>query len=172
LPATLKPEEAASFWQALADTNAVRANRALAGLAAAPAQALPLIKNRFRATRTRIDPKRLARLIADLDDDVFKVREKAMRELAEAGSDAADALRKALANDPSVEAKGRIEGLLKRLDKGGSSEHLRHLRAIEVLERIGTPPAKDMLRELARKPLPEELDEEIHASLQRMGERP
>ncbi|HWG44722.1 MAG TPA: WD40 repeat domain-containing protein [Gemmataceae bacterium] len=172
LPATLKAEAAASLWQALADTDAVNANRALGGLAAAPAQAVPLIKERFRATPPRVDPKRLARLIANLDDDVFKVREKATRELAEAGSDAADALRKALANDPSVEAKGRIEGLLNRLDKGGSSEHLRHLRAIEVLERIGTPAAKDVLRELAGKPLSEELGEEIRASRRRMGERP
>ncbi len=171
LPANLKPEEAVSLWQALADTDAARANRALAGLTAAPAQALPLIKERFLTTRQPADPKRLARLVTDLDDDVFKVREKAMRELADAGPDAAAALRQGLANDPSVEAKGRIEELLSRLDKGGSSEHLRNLRAIEVLERIGTPQAKDVLRELVRKPLPADLDEEIHASLQRMGDR-
>ncbi len=94
-----------------------------------------------------------------------------MRELLAAGADAADALRKALANDPSTEARRRIESLLNRLDKGGDPEHLRALRAIEVLERIGTPQARDVLRQLARKPLPTDLDNEVHASLRRLEPR-
>ena len=168
LPTTLKAEEALSFWQTLHETDAAAANRALAGLAAAPAQAVPLIKERFQTIWKKPDPERLAKLVADLDDNVFKVREQATRELAEAGPDAADLLRKALANMPSTEAKRRIEGLLNRLNKGGSPEYLRSLRAIEVLERIGTPAARDVLRELARKPLSAALVEEIQASLRRL----
>src|SRR5262249_29825469 len=117
------------------------------------------------------DAKRLARLIADLDDDAFKVREQAMRELSEAGSDAADALHQALANDPSTEAKKRLVALLNRLNKGGSPERLRSLRAIEVLERIGTPEAIDVLHELGRQSLPAELHEDIEASLRRLKKR-
>jgi hypothetical protein len=171
LPATLKAEEADSFWQALGDADAARANRALAGLTAAPAQAVPLIRDRFPVTHKRPSPERLARLVAELDDDLFKVREQATRELAEAGSDAAGVLRKALANTPSAEAKRRIEDLLDRLKKGGDSERLRCLRALEVLERIGTPPARDVLRQLAHKDLPADLAEEIRASLQRLGDK-
>ncbi len=141
-------------------------------MAAAPAQALPLIKERFRAAAKPPTPERLVRLIADLDADAFKVRERAMRELSEAGPDAADALRKVLANDPSTETRQRIEALLNRLNKGGAPERLRGLRAIEVLERIGTPQAKNVLRELARKPLSVDMNEEIQASLRRMNERP
>jgi WD40 repeat protein len=170
LPATLKEKEAVALWQALAD-DAARANRALAGLAAASAQAVPLIKQRFRTVWTKPDAKRLAQLIADLDNDAFKVREQATRELSEAGVDAADALRQAFANNPSAEAKKRLEALLNRLNEGGGSERLRSLRAIEVLERIGTPQAKDVLRELNRESLPAELREEIEASLRRMKER-
>ncbi|HEY7425532.1 MAG TPA: PQQ-binding-like beta-propeller repeat protein, partial [Gemmataceae bacterium] len=168
LPTTLKAEEAVVLWKTLADDDAARANRALAGLAAAPAQAVPLIKQRFRTDWKKLDAKQLARLIADLDDEAFKVRERATRELSEAGSDAADALHQALASNPSTEVKRRLEDLLNRLSKGGSPEHLRSLRAIEVLERIGTPEAIDVLRELARQSLPAELHEDIEASLRRV----
>lgn len=113
----------------------------------------------------------LARLIAELDDDSFKVRERATRELAKVGPDAA-ALRQAQANKPSIEAKRRIQELLTRLDKEGRSERLRCLRAIEVLERIGTPRAKDALRGLADKDIGTALREEIRASLRRMEKRP
>jgi hypothetical protein len=171
LPAMLSMEEAATLWQVLANDDAARANRALAGLAAAPAQTVPLIKQRFRTDWKKPDAKRLTRLIADLDDNAFKVRERATRELSEAGSEAADALRQALANNPSTEVKRRLEDLLNRLSKGGSPERLRSLRAIEVLERICTPEAIDVLRELARQSLPAELHEDIEASLQRLEKR-
>ncbi|MHB1425062.1 MAG: WD40 repeat domain-containing protein [Gemmataceae bacterium] len=172
LPPQLSQAETATSWQTLADDDAARANRALAGLTDAPAQAIPLIKERFRTVWSKPDAKQIARWIAELDDDAFKVREQAMRELSEAGFDAADALRRALANSPSAEAKRRMEDLLNRLNKGGDPERLRSLRAIEVLERIGTPQAKEVLWGLSRKPLSKELDDEIHASLRRMGERP
>jgi len=171
LPVTLKAEEALTFWQALSSDDTARANRALAGLAAAPARAIPLIKERFRAPGNPPSPERLARLITDLDDASFKVRERATRELAEASADVADALRKTLENDPSTETRRRIEALLDRLNKGGNPERLRCLRAIEVLERIGTPQARDMLRELAEKDIDAALREEIRASLRRLDAR-
>jgi WD40 repeat protein len=171
VPVALKAEQAAELWQTLLSPDADAANRALAGLAAAPAQAIPLIKERFRDTRKRLDSQQLARLIAELDDDSFKVRQRAERALAEAGSDAADLLRKALAEDPSPEKKRRIEGLLDHLNKGGDAESLRALRAIEVLERISTKQARDALRELRQKSVSTELREEIEASLRRLEER-
>lgn len=171
LPARVSKDEALTYWKELA-SDAARANRALAGLAAAPAQAVPLIKERFPTEWKKPDAKRLMQRIAELDDDSFKVREKAARELAEAGVDAAGALRQALRNHPSAEAKRRIEELLDRLNKGGAPERLRALRAIEVLERIGSPQAKDVLRQLAGQSLPADLREEVQASLRRLGDKP
>jgi WD40 repeat protein len=172
LPPNLSKEESVTFWQTLADDDAARANRALAGLAAAPAQAVPLIKERFQTVWKMPDAKRIAQWISELDDDDFKVRERAMRALSEIGADAADAIRRALANPPSAEARNRMQSLLNRLGKGGDPERLRCLRAVEVLERIGTAAARNVLRDLAGKPLPAELSDEIHASLRRMSERP
>lgn len=178
VPVVRNAGEAESLWQALGDSDAANANRALAGLAAAPAQALPFFKERLHPIDKQLD-ERLARLIAELDDDSFKVREQATRELASIGAEAADALRQALSNYPSAEVKRRIEDLLARLKKGGHperlrfrSERLRFLRALEVLERIGSPQAKELLRELAGKPMADELREEVQASLRRMGDKP
>ena len=125
MPAVLKAEKAISLWQTLGDSDAAKANRALAALIAAPAQTLPLFKERLRPIGNPRDGERLARLIAELDDDSFKIRERATRELAIAGADAADALRRALHDDPSVEVKRRIEDLLSRLKKGGDARRLR-----------------------------------------------
>lgn len=172
LPAVLKVEEADSLWQALGDIDAAAANRALAGLVAAPTQALPLISERLGAIGKQLERAQYAELIAKLDDDSFKVREGAMRELALAGADAADALREALNNSPSAEVKRRVEDLLGHLKKGGYSQCWRYLRAVEVLERIGTPQTKEVLRELAGKSLPPDLREEVQASLSRLGDKP
>ncbi len=172
VPVVRKEEEADSLWQALGDSDAAAANRALAGLAAAPAQALPLFKERLSTIGKQLERTQFADLIADLDNDSFKVRERAMRELALAGASAADALRDALHKNPSAEVKRRIEDLLEHLKKGGDSQRLRFLRALEVLERIGSPQAKDVLRSLAGQSLPPDLREEVQASLSRLGEKP
>ncbi|MGH7168724.1 MAG: WD40 repeat domain-containing protein, partial [Gemmataceae bacterium] len=172
LPGVLSEEETATFWQALDSDDAARANRALAGLAAAPSQAVPLIQKRFPTTWKNLDRKQIARWIAELDDDSFQAREQATRELRRVGSDAAAALREALTKAPSPEAKRRIKGILNLLSKGNRPKYLRELRAIEVLERIGTPQAKDVLRSLAGKKLPPDLGEEVQASLRRLGDKP
>jgi WD40 repeat protein len=172
LPATQNADEADSLWQALGESDPAAAHRAMAGLAAAPAQALPLCKERLRPLSKPLDRAQLAQWIAALDDDSFTVRKQAARELALAGDDAADALRQALHNSPSAESKRQMENLLARLEKGGDPERLRFVRALEVLERIGSPQAKEVLRALAGKPLTADLREEVQASLRRLGDTP
>jgi WD40 repeat protein len=172
VPVVQNAEEADSLWQALGAGDAVAASRALAGLAAAPAQALPIFKERLPSIGKELDHPKLARWIAELDDDSFKVREQATRELTLVGDDAADALRQALNKNPSAESKRRIEDLLAHLKKGGYSRRLRFLRALEALEHIGTPQAKELLRELVGKPMSDELREEVQDSLRRLGEKP
>src|SRR5207248_6365242 len=90
-------------------------------------------------------------MIADLNSPRYPVRQKATAELARLGERARPALVQALAGQPTLETKRRIEGLLEKLGKSQPHpDELRALRALEVLERIATPEARRLVETLAR----------------------
>ena len=85
----------------------------------------------------------MAALVADLDRDTFAVREKASQELEKLGESVVGALRAKLADRPALELRQRLERLLDKFDgKGLSAEQLRAVRAVQVLEHMGTAEAK------------------------------
>src|SRR5262249_46404862 len=99
--------EHASCWRAVrlvrrcrAGVDAAEAYRAIGKLSASPEQSVPFLAARLKAQPTP-DPRRIARLIADLDSDQFKVRQQATEELERLGPRAASALRKALQGQPT-----------------------------------------------------------------------
>jgi hypothetical protein len=90
-------------------------------------------------------------------------------ELRKLGWLAESALRKFLEGKPSLEARKRARELLDRAGKAElAPEALRVLRGMEVLERIGTEPAKRTLQTLAAGTLESRLTREAKASLQRL----
>jgi WD40 repeat protein len=143
----LSPKEQAALWEALADTHGARAYQAIRTLSAAPGQTVPLLKRYLQPARAP-DQTEIARLINDLDNTRFEARQKATTELDKLGDLAESALRKKLAAQPSLESRQRVERLLQRLTLPGP-ERLRTIRAIEVLEQIGTPQARQLLETLA-----------------------
>jgi RNA polymerase sigma factor (sigma-70 family) len=92
---------------------------------------------------------RATQLIADLGSDEFAVRQKAAMELEKMGDSAAGALRNTLATPLSLEARRRVEHILSGLDGKEAPFHVRNGRALEALELIATPAARDLLRLLA-----------------------
>src|SRR5207249_10739415 len=121
---------------------------------------------------TSPDKEQLARWIVDLDSAVFADRAKATRELERQAELAEPLLRKALAGDPSPEVRRRIEALLGKLQGPvTSAEMLRSIRAIEVLEHIATPEARELLRKLAVGTPDARLTREAKAALERLVER-
>ncbi len=172
LSGTLSDARRAALWADLIDADAGRAYRAIAALSEAPEPALALLRERLKPRPAPPDVKRLRMLIGMLDSDAFAEREKASRELAEAGAAAEDVLRQALDKGVSTEVRVRIQELLGRIAKNGTApERLRSLRAIEVLERIGTPAAKHLLTDLARRINDPLLEQDIKDTLERLGER-
>ena len=85
----------------------------------------------------------------DLDSPDFVTRQQASEELAKFGGLVEAALRKALSGQPSLETRRCIQQLLEQLAGGPSGAELRMLRAVEVLEHIGTPEARALLESLA-----------------------
>ncbi len=163
----LSAKEVESRWTDLAGADAARAFRAIAALAAAPKQSVPFLKERLRPVAAA-DERRIARLIERLDSDQFAQRTAATRELEKLGDLAGPALRKAREARPSLEVRQRIEALLNRRHRL-PAEDLRVLRAVEVLERAGTAPARTLLEALAKGAAAALLTREARAAVGRLG---
>jgi hypothetical protein len=151
VPTPLRPEgqQLADAWEQLLSDDAAKAGAALRLLTAAPTQSVPLLAKALRPVPS-VEAKQLARLIEDLDRPEFKTRSQAEAELTKLGELAQPALRRALDRGPSLETRRRLEAVLAKTQvtvlKG---EKLRNYRAVEVLERIGSAEARELLATLA-----------------------
>jgi WD40 repeat protein len=155
-------------WADLAANDAAKAYRALCRLLAAPADAVALLRSRLKPVEN-VDEKRLARWIAELDAGEFAVREKATEELRKLDKLAEPALRQALASRPTLEMRRRLQGLLDDVSSWRPPpEILRQLRAIEVLERLGTPEALALLQTLAGGAAGARLTRKARAAVRRL----
>jgi RNA polymerase sigma factor (sigma-70 family) len=163
----LSEKELEAAWADLSGGDAPSAYRAVRGLTAVPRQAVGLLKEHLRPVAAA-DPKQTARLIADLDGDDFETRERAARALEKLGEGAEAALRKALAGKPSAEAGRRIEALLSSVE---GRQKLEMLRGVEVLERLGTAEARELLETLARGTPGARLTREASAAAERLARR-
>src|SRR5262249_34031554 len=98
-----------------------------------------------------------------------EVREKAHRELAGLGERAEPILRTSAQDPASSEAKRRIEVLLAALDgPPADADVVRQIRAVELLERIGTSEARQLLVALAQGDAAARLTREAAGALRRM----
>jgi hypothetical protein len=114
----------------------------------------------------------VARLLADLDSDAFTARDQAAKELQKMAESALPALRKALTGQPALEVRRRVQELLEPLDRLLSPQQLYVLRAVEVLERIGSPEARRLMEALAEGIPEAHLTREAKASLHRLAGKP
>jgi RNA polymerase sigma factor (sigma-70 family) len=164
---TLTAKELDRLWADLADADAVKAWRAVWRLADAPNDALPFLRGRIKPYPTAAADA-THKLLSDLDSDSFEVRQAAGRRLKGLGLHAEPALRTALKAKPSLEQRRRIEELLAVLpidSQSLSTEDLRQLRALIVLERIGSPEARRVLEEAAKGPESARLTRQARAAL-------
>jgi hypothetical protein len=164
-PIRLSAAELEAEWDALAGSDGGKAHRAIGRLAANPEQVVAMLGERLRPVAAP-DSNRLAKLIGELDSEQFAVRDKAEKGLSQLGGAATPTLRRALDHNPSLEVKRRLQQLIDRAE-GGTPDQLRERRAVEVLERIGSPSAKRVLRSLSEGMPEARLTLEALASLNR-----
>ncbi|HTU21177.1 MAG TPA: WD40 repeat domain-containing protein [Gemmataceae bacterium] len=156
----------AGLWSDLAAEDAPKAFQAVWALVAAPQQSVALLRERLRPA----DDRQIIRCIAELDSDEFKVREQAHKFLENQGETAEFALRGALRETTSAEVRRRIHDLLEKLRKASlSPKSLQELRAVEVLEHIGTPEARNVIASLAKGAPQARLTREAKAALKRLS---
>ena len=146
--ADLPAKRLEELWQDLAGEDAEKAYQAIWILASHPGQVEPFLKRKLeKGSPTELS--RIRRLTAELDSPVFAKREMAMRELEKLGRLAETELRESLKRGPSLEATRRLEHLLGKLKRDQlSPEVIQTIRALEVLERTGTPKARQLLNAL------------------------
>jgi hypothetical protein len=136
-----------------------------------PGQAVPFLKMHLRPVAPA-DAAQVARLIEDLRSERFAVRDRAAAELEKLGDLAEPQLRKVDTAKAGLELRRRVEQLLQKL-RGPitSPELLRGWRAIEVLESIGSPEARQVLSALAGGAPSARLTQEAQESLRRLARR-
>jgi RNA polymerase sigma factor (sigma-70 family) len=163
--------EARGLWADLVARDAGRAFGAVRKLCGAPGPATALLRGHLKP-RVAPDARQVTRLLEDLNSKSFAVRQKATVELEKLGELVGTELRAALAKAGSLEVRQRLERLLKRLDeKALPGEILRDIRAVEVLEYLGTAETRALLRDLAGGAPGARLTREARAALQRLGQR-
>jgi sugar lactone lactonase YvrE len=170
-PATtlLTARRVAGLWSMLGDDSAAGAFVAMRTLLANPEPAVALLRKRLRPTPF-LDVKVAAQLLHDLDADAFAVREKAAADLEALGENAEPLLRKALQEKPSAEVKRRIDRILESPDFA-APRRLRTVRAVEVLERIGSADARKLLENLAAGADAALMTREARAAVERLKGR-
>ncbi len=151
--AKLSREELQGLWDDLSGEDVAKARRALWTLIAANEETVALLRTRLHPAVNPASAEAIARLIADLDNSQFTIRSKAKARLVQLAELAEPALSEAKKNQPSLEQRQRIDELLKIIvDQRSrpSGDRLRTLRAIEILEQIGTPASRHLLQTLSR----------------------
>ena len=164
----LSEKDLQSLWTDLAGDDVVKAYRAVDALAAAPRQFVPFLQQRLPASAVAPDPRRVARLLADLESDQFAVRQRATQELVKLGDAIEPALRVALDGNPSLEKQQRLEQVLTTVTTI-STEELRWQRTIQALESMGQSAPKLLLQTLANEASSTRLRQQAAGAIERLA---
>ena len=173
VPSAQEPaaNDLSTLWDDLVGGDAAKAFRAITRLAEFPTESVPLLQKKLKLIG---DPeeKRIASLIADLDDKPYEVREKATATLEKLGKKAAAVLSRTVEKSDSLEARVRAQRLLETLKVANvASPELVGVRVVEVLESSDAPAARELLKELAKGDPDAALTLEAKAAVQRFVER-
>jgi hypothetical protein len=169
-------KEAEVLWERLNGLDPTAAKPAIHALTRAPEHTLALLDRLWPAPRTAT-AKQVEEWIDQLDSSNFRTRENASQELQSVGPTVLPALRSALKEPKSLEQRLRIQRLVERLaasnitGPGAVPASLREMRALEVLERIGSPAARKLVERAAARFADAVLRAEARLVLTRLGDR-
>jgi WD40 repeat protein len=150
------PAELKKAWDMLSDAST--ADRGLWRLVESAPESISFLAGQLKPAKAGTDVlAEVPKLIADLDAGQFKVRERAAERLWEIGPPARPLLEEALRGKLSFEQRSRIRRMLRDFAAPpdallDSPEALAKVRAVYVLEHIGSEPARDLLQKIAESP--------------------
>jgi hypothetical protein len=169
IPPELQQARSELLWELLGERDAAKAYLAICVLTGRPVEAVALIGKDLEPAPVVTDvPAEIRRLIARLDAASFREREAAAKSLVDFGPETEALLKAALASKPSLEVRLRLERILESL-REPSPQQIRGIRAIEILERVGSVEAQRLLRRLASGRPGHPLTEDARATLGRLA---
>jgi len=157
-----------SAWNDLAKRDAAESFQSEGRFLGAPADAVKFFAERIKPVET-LDPKRVERWLADLGSEVFAVREAASKALHGLDERAKPYLEETLKSTESAEVRVRVKRILEQQQGAAiTSEQLRQIRAVLVLELIGDGESKNLLKRWAGGPVGAVLTREASLALKRL----
>jgi hypothetical protein len=166
-PVALNAEDLGRLWNDLDSADGGTAHRAVWELTAGARDTVPFLGKQLRPGKAT-DPERIALWIRELRDGSLQTRTRAFRDLEALRDQAEPLLRKSLAGSPALEFRRRVEKLLAGIDRWWAGQW-RLSRAVEVLEHVASPEARQILRRLADSRVSPRLAREAGAALQRLA---
>jgi hypothetical protein len=161
--------ECKKLYEQMGTKNMAVGYKAMGKLLGSPKSTLKMLQDELKPAPPDSDAL-IRRLIKQLDDEEFKVRESAQNELIEIGGEYMDQLQAARDDEKtSEEARRRLKQVLERLPEGPPESVIRNLWGIEILEQIGTPTAIETLSSIADGNPNSYITREAKASLQRLA---
>jgi HEAT repeat protein len=163
------------LWEDLLSPNRPKASTAIRAFLASAPDHVTFIRDKIAVRNPDKDRvARIRQLAADLDDDEFETREKAMDALIKLGAPAIETLRTLAANSESDEVRFRARIVLKKLHAEGNplSPSGKMARVVRVLERADTGEARDLLTRMAEGEFGFDGAPDARAALQRMPKKP
>lgn len=142
-------------WEKLLLPDAEEAYLAIWQLAGGGNDTVKWLEEKLDFAADAVDVAEVNKWIVDLDDDEFAIRQAASEKLRNQGVAVLPLLEKSLRGKLSPEAEFRVKRIVAVLKSpihrtGGST--LRNLRAVEVLERINTRGAHELIARQAKGP--------------------
>jgi hypothetical protein len=157
----------------MASNNAVLAYNAITILSMMGNMVVPYIKEMLMFN-TEYKDDRIQQAIDKLDNDDISIREQAHNQIQSYGVAAEPLLLKAVEESRSAEVRSRIDNILLTMRDTypiPNGEPLNRHRMIQLLERIGSNDARQVLKMIYKRPLSIRERRESKASLERLEKR-
>jgi hypothetical protein len=161
-----------ALWRDLAPDNDFRLQRVMATLRTAPGDTVGFLGKKLQPAADA-ELKRVKALLTDLDDDEARKREQAMEALQGLAAEFEPLLAEVSKKHEPGEVRNRVRFILGRLREAAvPAPLLIRMRAVMVLEQIGTKEAQKILTRIAAGPAGARLTEEARHSLERLAQAP
>jgi hypothetical protein len=150
-PAAAHVDDAAldKLWVELGGDNELRLQLVRKAFRAAPKQAVEVLGKKVQPVARDL-LQRVEQHITNLDDDAFTKRDQAMKELQGLAHQFAPLLEARLKQVSAGETRNRLTFILKQMGEEKPPRSLvMELRALTLLEEIGSPEARDLVSRLA-----------------------